>query len=343
MLHLFGRKLAPAGSPPTLPDWQQANPNWIAQALQRSQALQPTGWTVVDASRALRDKPRRYRLAGRDWVAWRNPGGVRLAPDACPHMGASLANGRVCGSELICPWHGLRLGAQPHGTWRPVPTFDDGVLFWAALDPEFARSEPGVLSLRPARFFDAVIRRQARCAPADVIANRLDPWHGVHYHPYAFGRLRVLERDDDAILVRVVYRAFGTYGIEVDARFSCPDPATIVMRIERGEGSGSLVETHVAAIDAEHTAIVEATFATSDRAAFWWVVRGLGGLLRSLVHKSAMRLWVDDAAYAERLACLRKEGEKVVRGAPLPRHTADNRGAGPANSPLGSLEHPSVQ
>ncbi len=314
-LHLFGRQLAPAASMSTLPDWQQANSHWIAQALNRSQSLPPTGWTVVDASRALRDKPRRYRLGGRDWVAWRSADGTRMAPDACPHMGASLSNGRVCGGDLICSWHGLRLGAEPHGTWRPVPTFDDGVLFWAALDPECARHEPAVLSLRPARFFDATIRMHAQCAPADVIANRLDPWHGVHYHPYAFGRLRVLERDDAAILVRVVYRALGHYGIEVDARFSCPDPATIVMRIERGESAGSLVETHVAAIDAEHTAIVEATLATSDRAAFWWVVRGLAGLLRPLVRKAARRLWSDDAAYAERLAQLRRDADVLARAA----------------------------
>jgi len=320
-LHLFGRKLPPAPPPSTLPDWQQANPLWIAHALKRSQALPPSGWTVVDASRMLRDVPRRYRLSGRDWVAWRTPQGPRLAPDACPHMGASLANGRVCGEDLVCAWHGLHLGAQAHGSWRPVPTFDDGVLFWAALDPERPRHEPTVLSQRPTRFFDAVIRKPARCAPADVIANRLDPWHGSHYHPYAFGRLRVLERDDDAIFVRVVYRTFGRYGIEVDARFSCPDPTTIVMRIERGEGTGSLVETHVAAIDAEHTAIVEATLATSDRAAFWWVVRGLGGLLRPLVRKAAMRLWVDDAAYAERLAYLRREADALESDAPHRRLT----------------------
>jgi hypothetical protein len=33
------------------------------------------------------------------------------------------------------------------------------------------------------------------CEPEDVIANRLDPWHGSWFHPYAFSHLVV---DDDA-------------------------------------------------------------------------------------------------------------------------------------------------
>ena len=33
------------------------------------------------------------------------------------------------------------------------------------------------------------------CEPQDVIANRLDPWHGAWFHPYAFSHLVV---DDEA-------------------------------------------------------------------------------------------------------------------------------------------------
>ena len=39
-----------------------------------------------------------------------------------------------------------------------------------------------------------MIRMEAQCEPRDVIANRLDPWHGAHYHPHSFGRLRVIEQ-----------------------------------------------------------------------------------------------------------------------------------------------------
>ena len=54
--------------------------------------------------------------------------------------------------------------------------------------------ERPVLPKRPARGLDAVVRTEARCAPEDVIANRLDPWHGAHFHPHSFARLSLLDR-----------------------------------------------------------------------------------------------------------------------------------------------------
>ena len=287
------------------PDWQQCRADWIEGALARSQALPDSGWMVVDASRAIGTRPRRYRLDGTDYVAWRTRDDVIVAPDTCPHLGASLSEGRVCDGEIVCPWHGLRLGTRAHGVWRPIPSWDDGVLVWAAPHARRDESERPVLPRRPARFLDAVIRVEAVCEPEDVIANRLDPWHGAHYHPYAFGRLKVIEQTDDAIVVRVVYRVVGRYGVEVDAKFDCADPRTIVMTILRGEGAGSVVETHVTPIEPGRSAIIEATLATSDRAPFWHIVRPLSGLLRPLVRKAAFRLWRDDAAYAERRYTLR--------------------------------------
>jgi Domain of unknown function (DUF5914) len=41
----------------------------------------------------------------------------------------------------------------------------------------------------------AVISKPGTCEREDVIANRLDPWHGSWFHPYAFSHLVV---DDDA-------------------------------------------------------------------------------------------------------------------------------------------------
>ena len=302
----FGRKLPPATALSPLEDWQQANPRWIASALASAQSRPATGWTVVDASRSIGRQPACYRLAGKDYVVWRTSAGPLVASDACPHMGASLSLGRRCEDELLCPWHGLRLGAAGHGAWKPLPVFDDGVLLWVALDPQAPRLLNPVLTQRPARSFAAVIRKVARCEPMDVIANRLDPWHGAHFHPYAFARLRVIDQPEDSIVVRVVYRVMGRFGVEVEARFHCPDPFTIAMTIVRGEGEGSVVETHATPIDAARTAIVEATLATSDRAAFWWFVRTAAPILRPLVRRAARRLWADDAAYAERLYCLRQ-------------------------------------
>jgi nitrite reductase/ring-hydroxylating ferredoxin subunit len=305
----FGRDpRSPERTPSAQPDWQQCKPGWIERSLARALARRSGGWYVVDSLRALGDRPRRHRVRGQTLVVWRTDDGWRVGPDACPHLGASLSCGRVERGQIVCPWHGLALGDAPHGRWRTLPVHDDGVLLWVQLPTERADDPPTaapILPPRPGRFLDAVIRREARCEPEDVLANRLDPWHGVHFHPHSFGRLKVIDQDDDSITVRVVYRVLGRIGIEVDARFHCPEPRTIVMTIVDGEGTGSVVETHATPLDAGRTAIVEATLATSERAGFAAALAG-ARLIRPLVRRAADRLWLEDAAYAERRYAVRR-------------------------------------
>ncbi|UCG52304.1 MAG: Rieske 2Fe-2S domain-containing protein [Candidatus Latescibacterota bacterium] len=302
----FGQKLEPIDVIATEPDWVQARPTWIERALNRALELPSGGWYVVGASRDIRNRPRRYRIDGREYVAWLSRGQPKVAPDACPHMAASLADGSVRNGHIVCPWHGLALEGERHGAWFPLPTFDDGVLVWVRLGSEDTATAQPVLPNRPVRYLDTVIRKDARCDPEDVIANRLDPWHGVHFHPHSFARLNVIEQTEDSITVRVVYRVFRRLGIEVDARFHCPEPRTIVMTIVAGEGTGSVVETHATPIDPGRTAIIEATLATSERPQFHVLIGTFGGLLRRLVGWRAQKLWAEDATYAERRYALRK-------------------------------------
>jgi isorenieratene synthase len=81
------------------------------------------------------------------------------------------------------------------------------------------------------------------------------------------------------------------------------------MEIVEGEGKGSVVETHATPIEPGRTAIVEATFATSERKGFRHAIK-LERLIRPFIERSARRLWVDDAAYAERLFELRSQGPR---------------------------------
>ncbi|MDP4003868.1 FAD-dependent oxidoreductase [Methylobacterium sp. NEAU K] len=68
----------------------------------------------------LQDKPREIRLAldaippggmaegkaGEDAVLFvRDAGGVRAFQAKCPHLGAPLAKGEICGQRIYCPWH----------------------------------------------------------------------------------------------------------------------------------------------------------------------------------------------------------------------------------------------
>jgi len=302
-LIVFGRPLPDIPRYSPLPDWQQADPRWMDSALKLALAKPGGGWFVVDESRrftGLGDRTLTYRIDDRELVFWQGPRGLMAAPDACPHMGASMAAGTVRAGHLVCPWHGLELCDKPQGAWRPLPVHDDGVLVWVRVDDAGETpSDRPYLPERPARYIDAVVRLEARCRPEDLIANRLDPWHGVHFHGHTFKRLQVVERGTDEITVRVAFAVIGRLAVEVDARFHCPDPRTIVMTIVRGDGIGPVVETHSSPIDEHRCAVVEATLATSDRPQFAHVVR-FARWARPWLERRARRLWVEDVAYAER-------------------------------------------
>jgi isorenieratene synthase len=295
----------PIDSAEPVEDWRQARPATIRRLLDRALARPSGNWYVLDASDAIAAKPRLHVVDGIELVSWRADGVVQVAPNECPHMGASLAEGCVDAGKLVCPWHGLRLGAEGHGAWRSLPVHDDGVLTWVRLGPAHLGFAAPILPPRPREHLTGVIAMQVRCTPADVLANRLDPWHGVHLHDHSFARLRVLGHDDDAMRVRVAFRLFGPVCVEADCTFHSPEPRTVVMTIVDGEGIGSVVETHMTPIGPDATRVVEATLAASPRKGFRAAL-ALGRVFRPFIERAAHRLWVDDAAYAERLFSLRQ-------------------------------------
>lgn len=305
------------------PSYRAANPSVIGAALKRAEARPSGNWYVLAASRAIRrDRPYGATVAGTELVAWRDDAGVlTVGPGACPHLGASLATGRIDCGELVCRWHGLRIDANGTHGWRAFPSHDDGVLAWVRLDHaggEQPLPRP-VLPRRPRAdsSVDAVVRVTGICEPSDVIANRLDPWHGAWFHPYSFTQLDVLaapgEHDvtdaDDRFDVSVTFRVGAGLGVPVCAEFSCPEPRTVVMRVVDGEGAGSVVETHATPLgpgrDGQaRTAVIEAILATSQRPGFA-AARVSAPVLRPLIRRAAVRLWRDDLAYAERRYVMR--------------------------------------
>ncbi len=304
------------------PTWWEAHPALIDAALARARFRPSGNWYVLGAREAVRgDRPFGRTVAGVEVVAWRGRDGVMHAgPGACPHLGAPLCRAALDGDGLVCRWHGLRVGPDGAPGWRPFPARDDGVLAWVRLDGTGggAPTDGPVLPRRPplASAIAAVVDMTGRCEPEDVLANRLDPWHGAWFHPYSFTDLRVLSAPSqeaaeagDRFLVEVTFRVGSRLGVPVHAEFSCPEPRTVTMEIVDGEGAGSVVETHATPLGpgpdgAPRTAVVEATLAYSDRRGFSRA-RAAAPVLRPLLRWAARRLWRDDLAYAERRYALR--------------------------------------
>ncbi|MFD8566931.1 DUF5914 domain-containing protein [Streptomyces sp. NPDC059639] len=309
------------------PTWRQARPAVIESALKRSQTRPSGNWYVVGATADVpSDAPLGRTVAGRELVVWRDADGELVAgPGACPHLGAPLKDSPVRCGTLVCHWHGLTLGARGTAGWRTLPVHDDGVLVWVRLDGAGGEGplERPVIPPRPdqGRSVAAVYTGFGRCEPEDIVANRLDPWHGAWFHPYSFVDLRVTDSPsgdgadpaDDGFAVDVSFRLTSRLVVPVRAVFTAPEPRTVVMHITDGEGRDSVVETHATPLTpaghpAPRTAVVEAVIATSDRPGFT-VARHAAFALRPVMRAAAKRLWRDDLAYAERRWTLRTRTE----------------------------------
>lgn len=301
------------------PTWRQARAPLIGAAVARAGARPSGNWYVAGASAGVR--PGRAvgrRIAGVEVVVWRGEdGALHAGPGACPHLGAPLCAGPVHGQELVCSWHGMRLGPGGAPGWRTFPAHDDGVLVWVRLDPAGGEpptdAVPHVLLPDTAGALVSVTTTAGACEPQDILANRLDPWHGAWFHPYAFGGLTVLHSppanlpagagaDTDRFVVEVSFRLGRRFAVPVIAAFTAPGPRTVLMRIIEGEGEGSVVATHATPTGTgtgRRTVVTEAVIARSHRPGFA-LARALAPLVRPVVRHTAGRLWRDDIAYAER-------------------------------------------
>ncbi len=70
-------------------------------------------WYVAATSSELTDKPLGRTICNERLVFYRGvEGQVHALEDFCPHRGAPLSLGRVCGARLVCGYHGLEMGCD---------------------------------------------------------------------------------------------------------------------------------------------------------------------------------------------------------------------------------------
>ena len=77
-------------------------------------------WYVAAMSDEVTDKPLGRTICNSPLVFWRNAEGVvKAVEDFCPHRGAALSLGYVEEGELVCGYHGLRMGED--GKTKSMP------------------------------------------------------------------------------------------------------------------------------------------------------------------------------------------------------------------------------
>lgn len=179
----------------------------------------PNGWFAVAHSKELRaGRVLEKRYFGREWVLWRDASGSPVMQDAyCPHLGAHLGGGKVCGDRLVCPFHGFAYASDgvcaetpdgrtpPRVRLRTLPLRERAGLvlgYWheQGAPPHWeppALDQPGFTAFK-------FLRRTFRGHPQEICENSSDlvhfgPTHG-YGDPHATSEPRV-----DGHVLRVDY------------------------------------------------------------------------------------------------------------------------------------------
>lgn len=121
---------------------------------------------VGDAGSWVKGRGRRVEIDGAPIAVFWDGASWTALDDTCPHMGASLADGRLFGNELQCSWHEWRYdrttGQCPVRPWARVRVYEvrsDAGGVWIKRgaegpppnnDPE---DDPEWLNWDPARYF----------------------------------------------------------------------------------------------------------------------------------------------------------------------------------------------
>jgi phenylpropionate dioxygenase-like ring-hydroxylating dioxygenase large terminal subunit len=78
-------------------------------------------WYPVILSSELTDEPHKVRMLGQDFIVFRDSGGTpSVLANTCTHRGGSLADGKIKGDCIQCPYHGWEFDGE--GACRRIPS-----------------------------------------------------------------------------------------------------------------------------------------------------------------------------------------------------------------------------
>lgn len=110
----------------------------------------PRGWFCVGAAYEFTSEPRMMNYFGTSLVGYRGEdGNVHILDAYCPHMGANLADGKVNGNSVVCPFHAWSWGADgvcdhipyakkipPKAVIKAWPSMEENELVYVWNDPD---------------------------------------------------------------------------------------------------------------------------------------------------------------------------------------------------------------
>ncbi|WP_428243346.1 Rieske 2Fe-2S domain-containing protein [Gynuella sp.] len=155
-------------------------------------------WTAVIAAKTLKRKPLSIYFQQQPVVLFRSGDHIAALLDRCPHRGALLSAGKVCGTSLQCPYHGWQFDGSGRQTGFPgipetakcpafnIKAFDaveDSGLIW--LREQVPDADTG------RRFVPAVhhshtcftVAASINAGLVDIAENFLDALHTHFIHP----------------------------------------------------------------------------------------------------------------------------------------------------------------
>lgn len=156
-------------------------------------------WYLAARSRSVAPgRVRAFELGSRRVAVYRDESGEAHAMDArCPHLGADLATGTVCGDAVRCPFHGWTFGPDgactrapghalaPARRTRAYPVAERWGFIWVfnGTKPQY---ELPLLDAEDEYRAFALPSQTIRCHPHLVLANGLDLTHYETLHGFRF-------------------------------------------------------------------------------------------------------------------------------------------------------------